>query len=327
MKTRIIYFTLLLISINCFGQNSSLLDYNYEIKLEVKNNKVFIQDKDKIDSFRLSNSGTLLLASDTAALISALHFEAGHLIFLQQQYTPSETYSAKKVFDAIIKKAHIAEGNRIIFGNAASSDISNNPTDELVPIATIENAQASPFGMWTWIGLLAGLFGGTLLGFLLAKNKKTTVPVLEKHTDSKNENELLAQTKAELASIKNSLQQQLDFDKQYFEQSFETIVKPLDNALEAKDAATIIPLMIKAMAHYAAITRFKLEKKQSFDLANMQILMKRATYQKSDFPIISGNSSPDNIPNKLKTLIELLQNAKAKDVKDTIVSGYKIENI
>ena len=48
---------------------------------------------------------------------------------------------------------------------------------------------------------------------------------------------------------------------------------------------------------------------------------------KTDFPVIDKNTSPDDIPNKLKSLIALLKNAEANKVEGSIVSGYKIDNL
>ena len=225
----------------------------------------------------------------------------------------------------MIDRAKELEGQRIIF--SGSEEIANSETDE--PMYTPSETEEIGFGFMQWLWITLGVLGGLLLGLILGKSfkKKNTNETEPTDEHTTVDNESIEKVKKELAEVKTSLQHQLDFDKQYFEQSFQKIIIPLEKALEARDTQTIVPLLVQTMAHYTAITRFKLEKKQSFDLANMQLMMGTTTFAKTDFPVIDKNTSPDDIPNKLKSLIALLKNAKANKVEGSIVSGYKIDNL
>lgn len=324
MKKITLYIFLCLLSLNALAQDNKrvLPEYGHTIKFEVSTNYLIIAEEGRIDSFKLSDELNLIKLADTALVLNVLHFDSIQIMDLTNQYIPDGEQNNAYLINALIKRATELEGQRIIFsGNGDSM-----PIEE--PMYTPEmEVDESKLDYTFWLSILGGVLGGLLLGlFLGMRMKKEPIPANANLGESK-EDALLTKTKKELAEIKTSLQQQLAFDQQYFKQSFNTIIVPLENALEARDLKAITPLLLKAMAHYTAVTRFKLEKKQSFDLANMQILMGNMTYQKSDFPRIDKNTSPDDIPNKLKALIELLKNAQADGVDESIVAGYKIEKL
>ncbi len=328
MNKNILIILCCFLSLTAWAQNETdnnrrvLPNYEHEIKLEVSNGQLKIQEKEKLDSFALNENLQLRNLVDTSAILNALHFEESQLTDLYGQYVMADSNTQTNLLNALIKRATELEGQRIIFSGKGESI----PIEE--PMYTPETeVDESKLDYTFWLSILGGVLGGLLLGlFFGMRMNKEPIPVNTNLGQSK-EDILLTKTKNELADIKTSLQQQLDFDQQYFKQSFNSIIVPLENALEARDLKAITPLLIKAMAHYTAVTRFKLEKKQSFDLANMQMLMGSTTYQKSDFPRIDKNTSPDDIPNKLKALIELLKNAQADGVEESIVAGYKIEKL
>lgn len=319
-------------SVNAWAQNDiesnkrTLPNYAHTISMGIENNQLIIREQSIKDSFDLNENLGLKNIGDTTAILNALHFEQAQLIDLTDQYNPHGDRTNLNLIQEIIKRAKQLEGDRIIF--VGNGDTLADPTEEAMYTPNAEPEENS-FDIMRWLFVLLGLIGGLLLGVLLGKRmNKKKVPENNISVDKKSsDTDVLEKTKTELAQIKTSLQQQLDFDKQYFEQSFNTVIIPLEKALEARDTKTIMPLLIKAMAHYTAVTRFKLEKKQSFDLANMQIMMGKSSFEKSDFPTINKNTSPDDIPNKLKALITLLKNAEANGVDNSIVSGYKISNL
>jgi len=327
MKKITLYIFLCLLSLNALAQDNKrvLPAYGHTIKFEVSSNYLIIAEEERIDSFRLSEELNLVKLADTALVLNSLYFENAQIKDLTDQYIPDGEQNNAYLINALIKRATELEGQRIIF--SGDGTMASLEEDLMFSPETAEDQAI--IDTTFWLSVFGGVLGGMLIGlFLGMRLKKKPIRADENMEDKQGANiALLSKTKNELAQIKTSLQQQLDFDQQYFKQSFNTIIVPLENALEARDLKALTPLLIKAMAHYTAVTRFKLEKKQSFDLANMQILMGNTTYQKSDFPRIDKNSSPDDIPNKLKALIELLKNAEANGVEESIVAGYKLENL
>lgn len=326
MKNIILSILFLFSGLTIIAQNRLLENYGFEIKMEVKNSFLLIQNQEKIDSFKLNESLALQNTADTNKVIRALRFDNNHLSDLYNQYLNEDERSRPNLIKALAERSVSVPAGRIIFVDAQAS--TEDVQDELVPIETIEATPPSknPFGKWSWISMLIGALAGGVLVYFLG-NQKNKPATKNQNTSSGNEDAQLLKAKEEIVSLKTTLKKRIEFDEKYFGQSFENIVKPLEHALEAKNTQAIVPLLIEAMAQYSALTRFKLEKKQSFDLANMQILLGNATFAKSDFPIISKNTSPDNIPNKLKALIELLQKSQAQEVSNTIISGYKIQDL
>lgn len=331
MKNILLSLLALLVCSPSIAQNRQLENYGFEIKLEVNGDFLVIQNQNKIDSFVLQSEYSLLDLNDTNKVIRALRFDVNHLEELYNQYLPDANHNRLSLIQALAARSQSIPEQRIIFidaqqGSSADDEIVN---DELVPISEVEeNSEPSPFGKWSWIGMLIGGIAGGLMVYLLGKHKKhPSTNSTNSNQESAKTNPELTRSKEELANIKATLQKRIAFDEQYFGNSFDTIIKPLEKALEAKNEKAILPLLIQAMSQYSALTRFKLEKKQSFDQANMEILVGTKTYAKSDFPKIDKNTSPDNIPNKLKTLIDLLQKAEATGVDNTVVSGYKIQDL
>ena len=317
----------LLLVVSLFAQNRRLENYGFEIKLEAKNNQLLIQNHEQIDTFALNVDNSLKNQENADKVIRSLRFDNNHLAELYTQYLNDGEHNKANLIQALVERSLSLPEQRIIFVDAAqTSNDEEIAKDELLPINEAQEPNTpSPFDKWTWIALGLGLLGGFLVGKLLSKNNKVA-----SNTSSENktqENTELTQAKEEVANIKSTLNKRLEFDEKYFGNSFDDIIKPLENALEAKDVKTIVPLLIQAATQYSALTRFKLEKKQSFDVENMQILLGTSNYGKSDYPTIDKNTSPDDIPNKLKVLIELLRHAQATSVDNAIVSGYKVQNI
>jgi hypothetical protein len=136
----------------------------------------------------------------------------------------------------------------------------------------------------------------------------------------------LEEAKNETAAYKKNLDIHKEFDQKYYTEAFRKLVSPMSDVLEKGSRKEIIESLLKIMSHYSSLTRYKIEKKQPYDEANMQYLMNQRT--KNDVAIeIDANTPIDKIPKNIKPLIDLLQEQSSHGLDESIIAGYKIKNL
>jgi hypothetical protein len=192
---------------------------------------------------------------------------------------------------------------------------------------------------------LAALIIGIILGRVSKKSANPSItyntPELPKTTPVapaeeqivKVDTKQTAQLKKDLAAaleqnklITDKTKKLIDGDSFYYNAVFEKLILPLQTALDNGDEAAVVKYAHLAMVHLSSITRVKIQKKQKYDDANIQLITGNASLTQ-EFPQIDGQTPIDKIPANIRVLMNILQKNGVNGLDDTVIKGYKLKQL
>lgn len=317
----------------CFAQQLQLDNYGEDVRFAVKNNFLFIQNQEKIDSFALLNNSKLENAKDSTAIINALKFKEEQLKKVSKKYLNDENNIKQQLLiEKLIERAKQLEENQIVFIDTLKPVVETQ-LHAIDDEQEAEQVTQSSFSK-NILPLCASLLLGLALGLFLARwffcKKNNASPPSTNTTTTNNATNKDDKLNEQLEKLKKEYQNLFDLhasDKKYFSNAFERIIVPFEKALNDGDEKKLIELLFVAAAHFSSIARFKLEKKQSFDSENVQIILNNKSLSQLNFPMVDAQVSPDNIPLNIKLIIRWLKEKNANEIANVIIAGYKIQNL
>lgn len=197
-------------------------------------------------------------------------------------------------------------------------------------------------------GLLIGAVVAIVLTRIASPKKTSTAPepaevpaVAEKETGTKltatevkklkQEIKNLTAQVASLQAGNDALEKNMsiyrNFDSSYFGEAFRKLIVPMNEALERGSKKEIMEHLLKIMAHFSSLTRYKIAKKQPYDETNIHYLLNQKGTGDAAATEINSDTPIDKIPKNIKTIADMLQEQGSKGLDDSIISGYKIKNL
>lgn len=152
--------------------------------------------------------------------------------------------------------------------------------------------------------------------------------------DAKKLKQELRQLMAQLESVtaeKEQLEKSLNiyrnFDSNYYNEAFRKLVGPMNEALENGSRPAIMENLLKMMAHFSSLTRYKIAKKQPYDETNIHYLLNQKGAREISTPELNAGTPPDKTPKNIKTLADLLKEQGSGGLDDSIIAGYRIKDL
>jgi hypothetical protein len=320
-----------------------IASFNGQATITVKGDKLIVSKSDATDTFALVKDGTtniLAQDADSSAIYNRLEITP-----LQLNKTLAEQAGA----NAIAKLIDIAsrmQGQQLKLVSADENALSYTDSIEEGATPAVEVAEANN-NSWMIPALigLAALIIGIILGRVSKKSANPSItyntPELPKTTPVapaeeqivKVDTKQTAQLKKDLAAaleqnklITDKTKKLIDGDSFYYNAVFEKLILPLQTALDNGDEAAVVKYAHLAMVHLSSITRVKIQKKQKYDDANIQLITGNASLTQ-EFPQIDGQTPIDKIPANIRVLMNILQKNGVNGLDDTVIKGYKLKQL
>lgn len=327
------------ISLFSFAQNidaqkgtMQLPGYTGSAAVIISNDIIKVQKDEKVQDFAIKRSGKtieLVTPQDSTAIYDLLQVSSAQLTSVLSDNAGSSTIN--KMLDVAGK---MPDGKLLISQNGTAASATDTVEEEGAQPAA-EIAETTPANAWLW-PLVSGVIA-LIIGFIVGKMMRPSAPVPQ-HNDNVTPTAgadplILQQLQKELADTrdKNRLitektQALISGDELYYNQVFQKIVLPLQEAINQGNQAEIMRQLNIAATHLSSITRTKIRKKLNYDDANVQLITGNPTFT-NEFPVIGPDTPIDKIPANIRVLRDILQRNGVTGLDDSIVLGYKLKHI
>lgn len=299
----------------------------------VNGNTVKVQKDEQAVAFPLQHSGnTITLANpqDSTAIYELLQVTPEQMSQALSDNAGSTTMG--KLLDIASK---MRDGKLILSQTGTEPGMNDTIEEEGAQPAVAVTDTESDYSKWLWplIAAVAAL----IIGIIAGKMTKKAAPV-EHNTDSTPkvpaaDTAALQQLRQELAEAKEKnrvitekTQALISGDELYYNQVFQKIVLPLQEAINQGNSAEMTRQLHIAATHLSSITRTKIRKKLNYDDANIQLITGNPTFT-NEFPAIDAQTPIDKIPANIRNLIQVLKQNGVSGLDDSIVQGYKLKHI
>jgi hypothetical protein len=339
MKQAILISGMSCISLFSFAQNidaqkgsMQLPGYTGSAAVIISNDVLKVQKDEKVQDFAIKRSGkTIELTNpqDSTAIYNLLQVSSAQLTSVLSDNAGSSTIN--KMLDVAGK---MPDGKLLISQNGTAASATDTVEEEGAQPAA-EVAETSTSNTWLW-PLVSGVIA-LIIGFIAGKMMRPSAPVPQ-HNDNvapagAADPLVLQQLQKELTDTrdKNRLitektQALISGDELYYNQVFQKIVLPLQEAINQGNQAEIMRQLNIAATHLSSITRTKIRKKLNYDDANVQLITGNPTFT-NEFPVIGPDTPIDKIPANIRVLRDILQRNGVTGLDDSIVLGYKLKHI
>ncbi len=327
------------ISLFSFAQNidaqkgsMQLPGYTGSAAVIISNDVLKVQKDEKVQDFAIKRSGKtieLVNPQDSTAIYNLLHVSSAQLTSVLSDNAGSSTIN--KMLDVAGK---MPDGKLLISQNGTAASATDTVEEEGAQPAA-EVAETSTANAWLW-PLVSGVIA-LIIGFIAGKMMRPSAPAPQ-HNDNvapagAADPLVLQQLQKELTDTrdKNRLitektQALISGDELYYNQVFQKIVLPLQEAINQGNQAEIMRQLNIAATHLSSITRTKIRKKLNYDDANVQLITGNPTFT-NEFPVIGPDTPIDKIPANIRVLRDILQRNGVTGLDDSIVLGYKLKHI
>lgn len=339
MKQAILISGICCISLSGFAQSidaqkgsMQLPGYTGSAAVIISNDAVKVQKDEKVQDFAIKRSGKtieLVNPQDSTAIYDLLQVSSAQLTAVLSDNAGSSTIN--KMLDVAGK---MPDGKLLISQKGAATTATDTVEEEGAQPAT-EIAETNSSNAWLW-PLVSGVIA-LIIGFVAGKMMRPAAPVQQHNdpvtpaggTDPAALQQLqreLSETREKNRVITEKTQALIAGDELYYNQVFQKIVLPLQEAINQGNQTEILRQLNIAATHLSSITRTKIRKKLNFDDANVQLITGNPTFT-NEFPVIGPDTPIDKIPANIRVLRELLQRNGVTGLDDSIVLGYKLKHI
>lgn len=327
------------ISLFSFAQNidaqkgsMQLPGYTGSAAIIIGNDAVKVQKDEKVQDFAIRRSGKkieLVNPQDSTAIYELLQVSSAQLTSVLSDNAGSNTIN--KMLDVAGK---MPDGKLLISRDGTTTTATDTVEEEGAQPAT-EVAETSSTNAWLW-PLVSGVIA-LIIGFVAGKMMRPAAPVMQQNehtpTNGAADAATLQQLQKELSDtreknrvITEKTQALITGDELYYNQVFQKIVLPLQEAINQGNQAEILRQLNIAATHFSSITRTKIRKKLNYDDANVQLITGNPTFT-NEFPLIGPDTPIDKIPANIRVLRDILQRNGVTGLDDSIVLGYKLKHI
>lgn len=339
MKQLILLSAICGISLSGFAQHIDpqkgrmhLSGYQGSAAVIITDNAVKVQKEENGQDFAIKRSGkTIELANpqDSTTIYSILQVSPAQLNDVLKDNAGSSTIN--KMLDVAGK---MPDG-KLLIGDPGPAGTSADTTEEegAQPATAVIEAPAGNNWLWPAVSGIVALIIGIIAGRSMRPATPAIHPEEAPAPTGNADPAALLQLQKELADTrdKNKLitektQALIAGDELYYNQVFQKIVLPLQEAINQGNQAEIVRQLNIAATHLSSITRTKIRKKLNFDDANVQLITGNPTFT-NDFPAIGPDTPIDKIPANVRVLRDILQRNGVTGLDDSIVLGYKLKQI
>ncbi|RQO31552.1 hypothetical protein DBR32_06230 [Taibaiella sp. KBW10] len=340
-----IIFVLSILSLSLTGIAQSAIDaqkglmsipgYSGNAAVIVKRDTVKIQKDEHAKEFKLVHHGnTISLANpeDSSQVYNILDISPAQLA------EALKDNAGKTTVDKLLDIAGKMRDGKLVIKKEGTLNTTDTTVEEgAQPAIAVTETQSNNWLIPAICGL-AALIIGFVIGKSMSGKKELIAPVIDPIPAALPDtpapaSESVQKLKADNKELKekNKLitektQALISGDELYYNQVFNKIILPLQEAIDSGNEAAIVKQLNLAAAHFSSITRTKIRKKLKYDDANIQLVTGNPSFT-NEFTAIDGNTPIDKIPSNVRTLIQILKKNGVTELDDTIIQGYKLKHI